>query len=221
MEKPLSAKPTYNDLEARVDELEKEVTHCRKMQEAIWAERRQLIALFKGFPAYVCLEAPNHTICYANDFFRERFGDPDGRRCADFFRTSIAACPVPGILENMQPRTWDWLEASDGGAYRVYDYPFAAGQQGEPMVLELGIDVAGRQPADHEYQLLCEEFQYAIGKLRSLQSVVPICSCCRQPRNDESHRQQVNAYIQNHAGEPFTFGLCPSCREKYFLCLKE
>jgi hypothetical protein len=221
METTLSAKPTYNDLQARVDELEKEITHCRKIQEAIWAERRQLTALLKGFPAYVCMEGPNHTIYYANDFFRERFGDPGGRRCADLFRESIAACPVPGILETMQPRTWDWLEAPGGGAYRVYAYPFAAGQQGEPMVLELGLDVAGRQPADHEYQLVYEELQYTIGKLQRLQRIVPICSCCRQPRNDESHRQQVDAYIRTHADEPFTFGLCPSCREKYFLRLDE
>jgi hypothetical protein len=211
----LPAKAKYNDLQARVDELEKEVTYCRKIQEGVWAERRQLLSLLKGFPAYVCLEAPDHTIYYANDFFRERFGDPEGRLCADFFRESIAACPVPGILQGMQPRTWDWLEAPDGGAYRVYAYPFAAGQQGEPMVLEMGIDVAGRQPADHEHQLLCEELQHTIGKLQTIQSVVPICSCCRQPRDDDSHRQQVNAYIRNHAAEPFTFGLCPSCLDKY------
>jgi hypothetical protein len=211
----LPAKARNNDLQARVDELEKEVTYCRKIQEGVWAERRQLMALLKGFPAYVCLEASDHSICYANDFFRERFGDPEGRNCTDFFRESIATCPVPAILKVMQPRTWDWLEAPDGGAYRVYAYPFAAGQQSEPMVLELGIDVAGQQPADHERQLLCEELQYTIGKLQTLQSVVPICSCCRQPRDDESHRQQVNAYIRNHAGEPFTFDLCPSCRAKY------
>jgi hypothetical protein len=217
-EQTVSAKPTYEDLQSRVDELEKEVTHCRRLQEAVWRERRQVLELFNSFPMYVFGETQDHTIQYANDFFGERFGNPVGQRCSDFFRKvggDRARCPAPEILMEMRPRTWEWQDAPDDGVYLVYSYPFAAGQSGMPLVLEFGIEMTSQSVIDREHLLLTEELQQAFAEMKALQRVVPICSCCRQPRNDDLQRQQIADYIHNHADQHFTFDLCPSCLQKY------
>lgn len=213
----MSAKPTYEDLQERISELEKEVSLCRHIQKAVWSERRQVMALLDGFPAYVFGETPDHSICYANQYFRERFGDPAGRRCMDFFAEiggSRSGCTAPLIAEEMRSRTWEWHDGPQGRAYRVYACPFGADQSGTPLVLELGIDITSRLPSLREHLMLLEELQHTCAEMRGMQKVVPICSCCRQPRNDELHREQIADYIRSHSG-PFAFDLCPECRQKH------
>jgi hypothetical protein len=214
----LSAKPTYEELEGRLVALEKEIAGCRKMQQTILTERRQLLELFKGFPAYVCLEAPDHTFRYANDFFRERFGDPDSRFCIDIFGCDVAgpACPVPEILLTMEPRTWEWHHEADSVTYQVYAYPFPGDDQGQQLVLELGLDITLPRLADHDRQLLTEELQQTTEKIRLLQAIAPICSCCRRLRNDERYWQRIEEYLTMQTCEPLSSGLCQTCRQRYF-----
>jgi PAS domain-containing protein len=212
----LSDKANYQDLQSRVRVLEKEVGFCRQIQEAVFAERQQLLAIFEELPALVFLETSSHIISYGNDCFRDRFGEPGERSCAEIFRRTITHCPVPNILQEMQPRTWDWFEAPDG-PIRVYAYPFATREPGDQVILQIGMEVSGQPQLVFENQLLREELRHAMVKLRHFQNLVPICSCCRSFRNDNELRQDLVSYVHNHTDETFTFGLCPSCREKLLL----
>lgn len=215
----MSGKPTYKELEGRVAALEKEIDNCRRIQQAALTERSQLLKLLQGFPAYVCLEAPDHTFRYANDFFRDRFGDPGDRSCADVFGcgTDAPACPIPDILQTMTPRTWEWHHAGDAATYRVYAYPFPPeGIQAPPLVLELGLDITLPQLADQDRQLLVEELQQTTEKMKLLQGIVPVCSCCRRLRNDEPYWRRIEEYLAMKACEPFAANLCQTCRQRYF-----
>jgi hypothetical protein len=222
-EKPVSAKPTYEELQGRVAALEQEVASCRRMQQAVLTESRQLLDVLKGFPAYVCLEAPDHTFRYVNDIFRVRFGDPHGRTCADVFGcgAGVRPCPVTDILTAMEPRIWEWQHEAEEATYRVYAYPFPGGDQGESLVLELGLDITLPQLADHDRLLLVEELQQVTEKVKLLQGVVPVCSCCRRLRNDEPYWRRIEQYLTMRACEPFPPGLCQACRQRYFPGLEE
>lgn len=54
-----------------------------------------------------------------------------------------------------------------------------------------------------------------ISELVELRSIIPICSSCKQIRNDENYWVQVESYFRDHLDIEFTHGLCPSCRDKY------
>jgi GAF domain-containing protein len=54
----------------------------------------------------------------------------------------------------------------------------------------------------------------ALGKVRMLYGLLPICAWCKRIRDDEGYWSQVEAYLQSHSDVDFTHGICPECFEK-------
>ena len=52
-------------------------------------------------------------------------------------------------------------------------------------------------------------------KIETLKGIVPICSYCKQIRDDKGYWNQVDAYIAQHTKAEFSHGICPSCLEKF------
>jgi hypothetical protein len=49
-----------------------------------------------------------------------------------------------------------------------------------------------------------------------LEVFLPICSSCKQIRDDEGRWHQLEQYITDHTGTLFSHGLCPECAQKAF-----
>ena len=59
-----------------------------------------------------------------------------------------------------------------------------------------------------------DELEQALGQIKQLQGLLPICSYCKKIRNDGNYWQQVEEYIGNHSEVKFSHGICPGCYEK-------
>lgn len=59
-----------------------------------------------------------------------------------------------------------------------------------------------------------KELEAALEEIKTLTGILPICSYCKQIRNDKGYWQQVEEYISEHSGALFTHGICPSCYKK-------
>lgn len=57
------------------------------------------------------------------------------------------------------------------------------------------------------------ELEEALNQVKKLQGIVPICSYCRQVRNDQNYWQQVESYVSENSETKFSHGVCPSCYE--------
>lgn len=56
----------------------------------------------------------------------------------------------------------------------------------------------------------------ALSEIKTLRSILPICSHCRKVRDDEGVWSRLEAYVADHTDTRFTHGLCPDClRELY------
>jgi len=51
-------------------------------------------------------------------------------------------------------------------------------------------------------------------EISNLESMLPICSYCKNVRDDNNYWQQVETYLNNRAGTLFSHSVCPSCFEK-------
>jgi DNA-binding CsgD family transcriptional regulator len=145
----MARKPTYKELEQKVKELEKEAGRRNCVQEELKTERTRLFALLDGLPAYVYLQAPDHSIRFANRCFRERFGEPEGKPCYQVITgrdKPCKSCRPFSVFETGRPIEWEWVRG-DGRTYQIYDYPFSD-IDGSPLVLELGIDITERKQAE-------------------------------------------------------------------------
>ncbi|MGX9727026.1 MAG: response regulator [Candidatus Electronema sp. VV] len=58
------------------------------------------------------------------------------------------------------------------------------------------------------------ELEQALAEIKALSGILPICSYCKQIRNDKGYWQQVEDYISQHSQAMFSHGLCPECYKK-------
>ncbi|MHB8654633.1 MAG: PAS domain S-box protein [Terriglobia bacterium] len=72
-------------------------------------------------------------------------------------------------------------------------------------------DITERKRAEEEREKLLRELQAAVAEVRTLQEILPICSYCKNIRNDKNYWQTVEAYVTQHTNSRFSHGICPNC----------
>ncbi len=90
----MAEKPTYEELERRVQELEK----IEPELEVIKADKQRLEMILSSLDTGLSLINPDYTISWVNDTIRSIFpnGDPVGKTCHRFFESSEHMCdPCP------------------------------------------------------------------------------------------------------------------------------
>lgn len=60
-----------------------------------------------------------------------------------------------------------------------------------------------------------EELRAALGDVKFLSGLLPICAWCRKVRSDDGYWQQLEDYFAARRGVTFTHGICESCNEKH------
>lgn len=60
------------------------------------------------------------------------------------------------------------------------------------------------------------ELQKTLDEIKTLQGIIPICSYCKEIRDDEGSWKKLEEYIQSHTDANFSHGVCPTCMQKYF-----
>jgi len=53
--------------------------------------------------------------------------------------------------------------------------------------------------------------QTALDQIKTLHGILPICSFCKQIRNDHGAWQRLEVYIQAHSDAEFSHSVCPQC----------
>lgn len=53
-------------------------------------------------------------------------------------------------------------------------------------------------------------------RIETLRGIVPICSFCKQIRDDQGYWNQVEAYVAKHTEAKFSHSICPACKEKHY-----
>ena len=56
-----------------------------------------------------------------------------------------------------------------------------------------------------------EELSGALGRVRQLSGLLPICSCCKKIRDDRGYWNQLEQYFSEHSDVGFSHGICPEC----------
>jgi len=52
-------------------------------------------------------------------------------------------------------------------------------------------------------------------RIETLRGIVPICSYCKQIRDDKGYWNKVEAYVSKHTEAQFSHAICPSCIKKH------
>lgn len=87
----------------------------------------------------------------------------------------------------------------------------AAPDAAQRVIYSVARDITERKQAEQERERLLRELQDALAEVRRLQRILPICSYCKNIRNDENYWQSVEDYISKHTDTQFSHSICPSC----------
>ncbi len=83
--------------------------------------------------------------------------------------------------------------------------------------------VRARIKTNVEYKLSREaleqkiiELRKVLDEIKTLRGIVPICSNCKNVRNDKGYWQQVEVYVREHSEAEFSHSLCPGCVKELY-----
>ncbi|MDZ8025374.1 MAG: ATP-binding protein [Nostoc sp. DedQUE11] len=128
----------------------KDINQQVQQIEALETERQSLYNLLNQLPAFLYLQPNNYGIGFYNQRFQEVFGDPTGKRCYEAIaglKQPCPVCPTFRVFDSNAPQLWEWVDSKTGNVYQIYDYPFK-NMKGEPMVVEMGLDITAVKKAE-------------------------------------------------------------------------
>ncbi len=80
--------------------------------------------------------------------------------------------------------------------------------QGKLLVLR---DITTRKQLEEERENLIDTLQTALGQVKTLRGLLPICANCKKIRDDQGYWQDVAVYVRDHTEAEFSHGICPDC----------
>lgn len=67
-----------------------------------------------------------------------------------------------------------------------------------------------------ERQRLMTELKEAMDRVKQLEGMLPICSICKNIRDDKGYWNSVESYITHHSMAVFSHSICPDCARKHY-----
>jgi two-component system, response regulator PdtaR len=120
-------------------------------------------------------------------------------------------CPTPIVIITAYESPETLINAGAAGVSAFLTKP---PQQDD---IERAIVIAMARHADlMEMRRLNKELEQALGEVKKLQGILPICANCKKIRDDTGYWQQIEAYISDHSDAEFSHGICPDCAKKLY-----
>jgi PAS domain S-box-containing protein len=165
------------------------------------------------------------TYRYVNKAFAGPFGKrPEeviGRRIWDLFPEDEAAKRMTVVRKAFatgETLVFDVrVPTAAGDRYyitSVKPIPDAAGQVAS--VVCISKEITERKRVEMERERLLQELQEALGRVKTLSGLLPICAGCKKIRDDQGYWTQIESYLKAHSEAEFSHGLCPDCVASLF-----
>ena len=88
--------------------------------------------------------------------------------------------------------------------------------EGQPRTCIIIRDISERKNAESQREQLIAELRDAMGKVKTLSGLLPICASCKKIRNQSGQWQVLELYIRDHSQADFSHGICPECRARLY-----
>ena len=103
-----------------------------------------------------------------------------------------------------------------GGSYILNSSP-VQGPDGEAIgAVLVARNITERKRSEAERERLILELQHALGEVKTLSGLLPICAACKKIRDDKGYWNQIETYIASHSDADFTHSICPDCMKDLY-----
>jgi PAS domain S-box-containing protein len=131
----------------------------------------------------------------------------------------------PKVKENIKARLAEEVKAvhyefrgqkRDSDVRFIEAYGSRTTYNERPAVIGTLMDITQRKKDTAERERLIGELKEAALTIKTLQGILPICSCCKKIRDDKGYWSQIEKYITEHSSAEFSHSICPDCAKKIY-----
>lgn len=80
----------------------------------------------------------------------------------------------------------------------------------------LSYEINARINIEKEHERTIVKLQNALTDIKTLSGLIPICSHCKNIRDDKGYWTRLEQYLHDHSDAKFSHGICPDCIKKYY-----
>ncbi len=176
---------------------------CKVLERALKSWGYEVIVTCDGAAAWELLQRDDAPDLAILDWMMPHL---DGVEVCRRVRSLARACPTYLILLTAKQQKEDLVTGLEAGANDYVTKPF------ERRELQARIRVAERVTSlQRDLAQRVRELSEALAQVRHLRTMLPICSYCRNVRDDKNYWQSVEAYLAENADVLFSHGICPDC----------
>jgi len=226
---------TFNEMAAglkktttSIDNLNKEITERKRTEEELKGSEEKYRSLIQNIPDVVWTTDLNGKTIFISPQVKEIYGygpeeiykggddvwfgrihPDDVEKVKGTFISLFEKGELFEVEYRIQRKDGDWIWLYDRATkiYRKNGIKYADG---------VFRDITEHKKAEEEREKLIHELQDALGKIKTLSGLLPICASCKKIRDDEGYWNQIETYIGDHSEAEFTHSICPECMKKLY-----
>ena len=194
------------------------------MQQPEDLSHQMLLTVLDSLDAIIYVaDLDTYELLFLNKFARDIFGENSiGRPCWDTLQSGQSGpcefCSNAKLVspegENLGMYAWEFQNTLNGHWYDIRDRAITW-TDGRTVRLEIATDITDRKLAEQERERLLAQLQDAQSEVTTLRGIIPICSYCKQIRDDEGYWSQVEVYVSERSDADFSHSICPVCVETH------
>jgi PleD family two-component response regulator len=135
----------------------------------------------------------------------------DGYEVCNLLKSDEHKRHIPIIFISALDETVDKVKAFSLGAVDYITKPFQVEEVLARVHTHISMSKLRRSLEEKNAQL-----QQALDELKTLRGIIPICSHCKNVRDDKGYWNQVEVYIRNHSEAEFSHSICPECVNQFY-----
>jgi sigma-B regulation protein RsbU (phosphoserine phosphatase) len=178
----------------------------RILQMTLSSAGYDVVVTQNGLDALAVLESENSPKLAVLDWMMPEM---DGLDVCRRIRQTQTVVPVYIILLTAKGRKSDIVQGFEAGANDYVIKPFDR----EELIarVKVGETVVNLQKS---LATQVKELENALARVEQLQGILPICSYCKNVRDDQNYWQEVETYVSKHTSAEFSHSVCPDCYVK-------
>ncbi len=188
---------------------------------------------FDAIDDWICIIDTRSSILRSNRVVEQKFNTPVsktmGHTCCSLVHgttSPVDGCPLPRMMASGKRESAE-IELANGQWILVTVDPVRDAKGRICGAVHIARDITRRILIQNEREILVKDLKQALGRIKTLSGLIPICSSCKKIRDDTGYWNLIESYVESHSHASFSHSICPDCmddiygQEPWFQALKK